>query len=185
MNKNNNKTKNISKTSIMELLCIESETEPIALFDPNIVDDDRTLTNLIFTEEHYLITGSYFKCLQTDLTTNNRTELASWMLEVCLSSSLCYVICLPACVSVLFDISLSIKSIFISNFFSLHSSLSSLNLIKKNSSDIFYFKSFFFNFLFLFWNFNFEKKSGLRSRTMSKRNISIGNEYIRSFFSIG
>ncbi|KAH9424845.1 Protein kinase binding [Dermatophagoides pteronyssinus] len=67
----------------MELLCIESETEPIALFDPNIVDDDRTLTNLIFTEEHYLITGSYFKCLQTDLTTNNRTELASWMLEVC------------------------------------------------------------------------------------------------------
>lgn len=134
----------------MELLCIESESEPIALFDPNIIDDDRTLTNLIFTEEHYLITGSYFKCLQTDLTTNNRTELASWMLEVCLSSSLCYVICLPACVCVLFDISLSIKSIFISNFFSLHSSLSSLNLIKKIHRIFFILNRFSLIFFFSF-----------------------------------
>lgn len=76
----------------MELLCIEQEYEPIALFDSVIVDDDRTLTNLIFTEEHYLITGSYFKCLQTELNTNNRSELASWMLEVCLSVCLsCFV----------------------------------------------------------------------------------------------
>lgn len=66
----------------MDLLCIESHCEPKAIFDSAIIDDDRILANLIFTEEHYLITGSYFKCLQTDLTPNNRFELATWMLEV-------------------------------------------------------------------------------------------------------
>lgn len=84
----------------MELLCIEQEYEPIALFDSVIVDDDRTLTNLIFTEEHYLITGSYFKCLQTELNTNNRSELASWMLEVCACLSVYRVLCM--CASVCF-----------------------------------------------------------------------------------
>lgn len=66
----------------MDLLCVESQFEPQAIFDAAIVDDDRLLSNLIFIEEHYLITGSYFKCLQTDLTPNNRFELATWMLEV-------------------------------------------------------------------------------------------------------
>ncbi|UXI16033.1 vacuolar protein sorting-associated protein 33B [Sarcoptes scabiei] len=67
----------------LELLCVESDTIPSAIFDSAIVDDDRTLSNLITIEERYLITGSYFKCLQTDLTSSNRCELATWMLEVC------------------------------------------------------------------------------------------------------
>lgn len=69
----------------LELLCVESDTIPSAIFDSAIVDDDRTLSNLITIEERYLITGSYFKCLQTDLTSSNRCELATWMLEVSVS----------------------------------------------------------------------------------------------------
>lgn len=66
----------------MELLCIETELEPTASFDAALVDDDRILQNLVITEERYLITGSYFKCLQTDLKTNMRDTVANWMLEV-------------------------------------------------------------------------------------------------------
>ena len=66
----------------MELLCIETEFEPTASFDAAIVDDDRILQNLIITEERYLIAGSYFKCLQTDLKANMRDIVANWMLEV-------------------------------------------------------------------------------------------------------
>ncbi|XP_017489012.1 PREDICTED: G1/S-specific cyclin-D2-like, partial [Rhagoletis zephyria] len=67
----------------MELLCIEREFEPTASLDGAILDDDRLLHNLILTEERYLITGSYFKCLQTDLKPSMREVVANWMLEVC------------------------------------------------------------------------------------------------------
>ena len=66
----------------MELLCIETASEPIASFDSSIIDDDRTLHNLILTEERYLIAGSYFKCLQTELKPSMRDIVANWMLEV-------------------------------------------------------------------------------------------------------
>lgn len=66
----------------MELLCIEREFEPTASLDGAILDDDRLLHNLICTEERYLITGSYFKCLQTELKPSMREVVANWMLEV-------------------------------------------------------------------------------------------------------
>ncbi|KAI2796375.1 hypothetical protein RDWZM_006975 [Blomia tropicalis] len=67
----------------MELFCIESEFELTASFDSAIIDDDRLLHNLMTTEEHYLINGSYFKCLQTDLKPSMRDIVSNWMLEVC------------------------------------------------------------------------------------------------------
>lgn len=67
----------------MELLCIETQFEPTASFDTAIVDDDRILQNLVLTEERYIIAGSYFKCLQTDLKSSMRDVVANWMLEVC------------------------------------------------------------------------------------------------------
>lgn len=66
----------------MELFCIESEFELTASFDSAIIDDDRLLHNLMTTEEHYLINGSYFKCLQTDLKPSMRDIVSNWMLEV-------------------------------------------------------------------------------------------------------
>lgn len=66
----------------MELFCTEPHFEPKSPFDSAIVDDDRILRNLVITEERYLITGSYFKCLQTDLKPHMRDVVANWMLEV-------------------------------------------------------------------------------------------------------
>lgn len=61
---------------------MERQFEPEASFDGAILDDDRLLHNLIMAEEHYLITSSYFKCLQTDLKPGMRDVVANWMLEV-------------------------------------------------------------------------------------------------------
>lgn len=74
-------------SNTMDLLCFENDFDPMAPFDTAILDDERLLRNLIQTEERYLITGSYFKCLQTDIKPSMRDVVANWMLEV-LSGSL-------------------------------------------------------------------------------------------------
>ena len=86
----------------MELLCIETQFEPKASFDSSIVDDDRILRNLMITEERYLITGSYFKCLQTDLKPHMRDVVANWMLEVLLALIATYH--MPSCIHRLSDL---------------------------------------------------------------------------------
>lgn len=62
--------------------CLESEYEPLAAMDASIMDDDRLLKNLSVSEMHYLISGSYFKCLQTELRPEMRNQVADWLLEV-------------------------------------------------------------------------------------------------------
>jgi len=52
--------------------------------DPVLLKDDRVLHNLLVTEERYLPTPSYFKCVQTDIKANMRKIVADWMLEVCM-----------------------------------------------------------------------------------------------------
>lgn len=68
----------------MDLLCIEVECEPRAYGDPVFLDDDRVLSNLLLSEDRYLLSSCYFKCLQTELKTYMRRIVASWMLEVSL-----------------------------------------------------------------------------------------------------
>lgn len=67
---------------MMELLCIEIETEPRGYLDPVFLDDERVLRNLLLTEERYTISSSYFKCFQTELQCYMRKVVCSWMLEV-------------------------------------------------------------------------------------------------------
>ncbi|KAI1301644.1 G1/S-specific cyclin-D2 [Halotydeus destructor] len=67
----------------MELLCIEIEGEPRAYGDPVFLDDDRVLSNLLRTEDRYILSSSYFKCFQAELKTYMRKIVSSWMLEVC------------------------------------------------------------------------------------------------------
>lgn len=76
---------------------MERQFEPEASFDGAILDDDRLLHNLIMAEEHYLITSSYFKCLQTDLKPGMRDVVANWMLEVTSITTT-----LPTCCTLLF-----------------------------------------------------------------------------------
>lgn len=66
----------------MDLLCIEIESEPRAYDDLHILDDDRVLRNLLRTEDRYILSSSYFKCIQTELKTYMRKIVSSWMLEV-------------------------------------------------------------------------------------------------------
>jgi len=66
----------------MDLFCIEINGEPKAYSDPVFLDDERVLKNLMYTEERYTISSSYFKCLQTELKPYMRKVVASWMLEV-------------------------------------------------------------------------------------------------------
>ena len=67
----------------MDLFCIEINREPKATSDPVFLDDDRILKNLMLTEERYIISSSYFKCIQTELKPYMRKVVAGWMLEVC------------------------------------------------------------------------------------------------------
>ncbi|XP_028910203.1 G1/S-specific cyclin-D2 [Ornithorhynchus anatinus] len=67
----------------MELLCCEAEPVRRALPDPNLLNDDRVLLNLLTIEERYLPQCSYFKCVQRDIQPHMRRMVATWMLEVC------------------------------------------------------------------------------------------------------
>lgn len=66
----------------LDLLCMERTSEPKAYCDPVFLDDDRVLKNLMLTEDRYVISSSYFKCVQTELKPYMRKIVASWMLEV-------------------------------------------------------------------------------------------------------
>lgn len=54
-----------------------------ASIDVNMLQDDRVLQNLLFTEENYCINTNYFETMQTEIKPWMRQTLASWMLEVC------------------------------------------------------------------------------------------------------
>ncbi|XP_013410672.1 G1/S-specific cyclin-D2 [Lingula anatina] len=71
-----------------ELLCCESGVETFenikrAYEDPVLLKDNRVLETLLRTEERYLPSASYFKCVQTDIKPFMRKMVATWMLEVC------------------------------------------------------------------------------------------------------
>lgn len=65
------------------LLCLESGRETRAAIDPNLLDDDRVLQNLLGMEERYQVNSKLFDCVQgRDITPDNRRTVAEWMLEV-------------------------------------------------------------------------------------------------------
>ena len=66
----------------MDLLCGEMECFRRAFEDPVLLRDERVLQNLLTTEEKYLPSPSYFKCVQTDIKLFMRKMVADWMLEV-------------------------------------------------------------------------------------------------------
>ncbi|GLH01772.1 G1/S-specific cyclin-E [Gryllus bimaculatus] len=67
----------------MDLLCNETECDCKAYPDPVLLGDERVLQNLLRTEERYAPSGSYFSCVQSEITPEMRTIVAEWMLEVC------------------------------------------------------------------------------------------------------
>lgn len=67
----------------MDLLCIEPDSIKRAFEDRVLLQDDRVLHNLLATEERYLPSPSYFKCVQKDIKPFMRKIVAVWMLEVC------------------------------------------------------------------------------------------------------
>jgi hypothetical protein len=66
----------------MELMCCENTCECQAYADPVLLNDERVLQNLLSSEERYSHSGSYFGCLQKDLTPQMRKIVAEWMYEV-------------------------------------------------------------------------------------------------------
>jgi cyclin D2 len=66
----------------MELICFEDKVV-LAKSDPNILDDDRVLQNLLTIEDRFLPQCSYFKCVQKDIQPHMRRMVAGWMHEVC------------------------------------------------------------------------------------------------------
>ena len=67
---------------IMDLLCSEVDSIKRARVDPVLLKDGRVLQNLLATEERYLPSLSYFKCVQTDIQPYMRRMVATWMFEV-------------------------------------------------------------------------------------------------------
>ncbi|XP_015786758.1 G1/S-specific cyclin-D2 [Tetranychus urticae] len=53
------------------------------IYDPSLIEDERVLRNLLFTQSRYVIKSSYFKCFQTELDVYMRELVANWMLEIC------------------------------------------------------------------------------------------------------
>lgn len=67
------------------LFCYELDGCKRAYEDPVLLKDERVLQNLLMTEDRYLPSPSYFKCVQTDIKASMRKIVADWMLEVCAS----------------------------------------------------------------------------------------------------
>ena len=61
---------------------LETETVCKAIQDPALVNDRRVLSNLLDTENSYLPSYSYFKCVQNEIKPRMRQILAYWMVEV-------------------------------------------------------------------------------------------------------
>ena len=70
-----------------------------------LLGDDRVLQNLLATEENYLPSPSYFRCVQKDIESWMRIKVAQWMLEVakfvcvCVCVCGCEGVCMYVCVS--------------------------------------------------------------------------------------
>ena len=71
---------------VQELYCCENSMDYVgvkhAFEDPVLLKDDRVLQNLLATEEKYLPSASYFRCVQKDIESWMRKKVAQWMLEV-------------------------------------------------------------------------------------------------------
>ncbi|XP_043230428.1 G1/S-specific cyclin-D2-like isoform X3 [Amphibalanus amphitrite] len=87
----------------------EAEQGCKAIQDPVLVNDRRVLTNLLDTENVYLPSNSYFKCVQNEITPRMRQILAYWMVEVC-EEQQCQSDVLPLAINLL-DRFLSVTSV--------------------------------------------------------------------------
>ncbi|KAM9824252.1 G1/S-specific cyclin-D2-like [Neosynchiropus ocellatus] len=67
----------------MELFCLESDSQPRAQVDPNLLSDGRVLQSLLTIEERFLPQCSYFQRVQKDIRPYMRRTVAGWMHEVC------------------------------------------------------------------------------------------------------
>ncbi|XP_076878424.1 G1/S-specific cyclin-D1-like [Brachyhypopomus gauderio] len=65
-----------------QLLCSEAETSKKAYQDPNLLSDN-VLRTMLRTEENYLPSTNYFKCVQNEIVPYMRRVVATWILEVC------------------------------------------------------------------------------------------------------
>ena len=70
------------RKKVMDLLCSEGDCIKRAFEDPVLLKDARVLNTLLDTEEKYLPSPSYFKCVQSDVKPFMRKIVANWMLEV-------------------------------------------------------------------------------------------------------
>ncbi len=66
----------------MELMCNEMDSIVHSYEDP-VLKEDRVLQNLLSSEDRYLPSPSYFKCVQSDVNAWMRKIVTDWMLEVC------------------------------------------------------------------------------------------------------
>lgn len=64
------------------LLCLESGVVNRAYEDPVLLKDNRVLQNLLSTEDRYVPTTCYFKCVQKDIRPYMRKMVSDWMAEV-------------------------------------------------------------------------------------------------------
>uniref|UniRef100_H2YLR3 Cyclin-like domain-containing protein n=1 Tax=Ciona savignyi TaxID=51511 RepID=H2YLR3_CIOSA len=70
----------------MSLACEETcvlERTLRARKDPVLLNDPRVLRNLLELEERYLVSTSYFDCVQRDVQPYMRKIVATWMMQVC------------------------------------------------------------------------------------------------------
>ncbi|XP_076305890.1 G1/S-specific cyclin-D3-like [Tachypleus tridentatus] len=68
------------------LLCPEntpSEHSPRAIYDPNLLHNQRVLELLLTMEDHYTVSCAYWKYAQTEVQPFMRKVVTTWMLEVC------------------------------------------------------------------------------------------------------
>lgn len=76
----------------MELICRENTSivfkECRSLQDPVFTDDERVFKNLLQTQNRYTIKSSYFKTVQNDIEEYMREEVAKWMQEVRIKSTM-------------------------------------------------------------------------------------------------
>lgn len=68
-----------------QLLCCEVDSIRRAYQDVNLLND-RVLHTMLKAEEIYLPSPNYFKCVQKEIVPNMRKIVATWMLEVSLTS---------------------------------------------------------------------------------------------------